>query len=124
MIYDVSHYFFLTLHKFVTSIDILHYEFLDRYDTIIIYINLIEDLIDDFKTNFIVYYIFLVDKELVKFVSSNASVLIDINYIELSHQLLTHIVLQASLFDTLVYRIGIREALSHILVIDKRRLVR
>lgn len=50
--------------------------------------------------------------------------MIDINYIELAYQLLAHIILQASLFDTLVDRIGIGKALSNILVIDKGCLVR
>jgi len=44
-------------YKFVQGSKSFPVNNLHRYDTIIIYINLIEDLIDDFKTNFIVYYI-------------------------------------------------------------------
>lgn len=44
---------------------------LHRYDTIIVYVNLIEDFINDFKTNLIVYYILQKSKQKLTFLDKH-----------------------------------------------------
>ena len=65
-------------------------------------------------------YLF-VDEELVQFISRHGAVAINIDDVELVQQLPPHVVLDSSLFDTLIdcHRIG--QTLAHVLMVNKWR---
>ena len=76
MIDDISHDFFLSLKEFITSIDVLHDEFFNRYFTVIVYIDLVKYFVDHLISHFFIIYLLLIPEENVKLLFCDIAIVV------------------------------------------------
>ena len=76
MIDDISHDFLLSLKEFITSIDVLHDEFFNRYFTVIVYINLVKYFVDHLISHFFIIYLLLIPEENVKLLFCDIAIVV------------------------------------------------
>ena len=93
MIDDISHDFFLSLKEFISSIDVLHDEFFNRYFAVIVYINLVKYFVDHLISHFFVIYLLLISEENVQLLFCDIAIVIDINEVKFLLQLPAHVIL-------------------------------